>query len=60
MATMKKMDIATFEEAFKNESMQQPLTICKDGHSYHKTSDCPSCPVCEKNDKPSSGFLATI
>lgn len=33
---------------------------CKKGHRYFKTSDCPTCPVCEANKKPSSGFLSVI
>ncbi len=32
-------------------------TICKQGHSFIKSSQCPVCPVCEKNKKPASGFL---
>ena len=36
------------------------LRICDKGHKYYKTSDCPVCPVCEKERKPSSDFLATI
>jgi DNA-directed RNA polymerase alpha subunit len=36
------------------------LRTCKQGHSYYKTSDCPTCPVCERNKKPAEGFLATL
>lgn len=36
------------------------LRTCKQGHSYYKSSDCPTCPVCEQNKKPASGFLATL
>lgn len=25
---------------------QKRLQICERGHRYHKTSDCPVCPVC--------------
>lgn len=34
--------------------------ICPKGHRYYKSSDCPSCPECEKAKKPASGFLAAI
>lgn len=25
------------------------LKTCEKGHQFHKTSDCPVCPICEKN-----------
>lgn len=33
---------------------------CKNGHQYYKSSDCPTCPVCEAERKPDSGFLAAL
>ncbi|MCD0471685.1 DNA-directed RNA polymerase subunit alpha C-terminal domain-containing protein [Flavobacterium sp. JAS] len=33
---------------------------CKKGHSYFKTSECPTCPICEKERKPQSGILASL
>ena len=36
------------------------LRICRNGHQYHKSSDCPVCPVCEKVRKPAAGFLTKI
>ena len=33
---------------------------CKNGHRYSKTSDCPVCPVCEKNHVPEQAFLAKL
>ena len=36
------------------------LRICSKGHEYHKSSDCPTCPVCEKERKPGAGFLSLI
>jgi predicted RecB family nuclease len=36
------------------------LKICDKGHKFYKSSDCPSCPVCEKERKPDSGFLSVI
>lgn len=36
------------------------LRTCKQGHTYYKTSDCPTCPVCEKAAKPVAGWLASL
>ncbi len=34
--------------------------ICKKGHTYYKSSDCPTCPICEKEKKPKEGFLSLL
>jgi len=36
------------------------LRICEQGHSYYKKSDCPTCPTCEAERKPTEGFLALL
>ena len=36
------------------------LIVCKNGHSYYRSTDCPICPQCEKGVKPGTGFLATL
>lgn len=36
------------------------LRTCNNGHQYLKTSDCPTCPVCEKARKPTEGMLALL
>lgn len=33
---------------------------CKHGHTFYKSSDCPTCPTCEKLKEPVSGFLALL
>lgn len=33
---------------------------CKNGHTYFKSSDCPTCPVCEQERKPELGFMSTL
>ena len=33
---------------------------CKNGHTYYKSSDCPTCPICEQQLKPASGFLSNL
>jgi hypothetical protein len=36
------------------------LRTCKNGHQYYKSSDCPTCPICEQERKPGRGFLSLI
>lgn len=36
------------------------LRTCPKGHHYLKSSDCPTCPECERERKPESGFLALL
>lgn len=36
------------------------LRVCKNGHQYYKSSDCPTCPVCEEQRKPVAGFAALL
>ncbi|WP_300666427.1 hypothetical protein [Fluviicola sp.] len=33
---------------------------CEKGHRYFKTSDCPTCPVCENLKKDESGIFAVL
>jgi DNA-directed RNA polymerase alpha subunit len=33
---------------------------CKFGHIFYKSSDCLTCPTCEKLKNPASGFLALL
>lgn len=33
---------------------------CSKGHKYYKSSDCPTCPACEQEKKPKSGFLSQL
>jgi hypothetical protein len=34
--------------------------VCRNGHKFYKTSDCPACPVCEARKKPKGGFVAEL
>lgn len=36
------------------------MKVCPDGHTYYKSSDCPTCPICETARKPSEGFLSLL
>ncbi len=33
---------------------------CINGHTYYKSTECPTCPTCEKEKKPSEGFLSLL
>lgn len=33
---------------------------CENGHTFFKTSDCPTCPICENERKPAHGFLSKL
>lgn len=39
---------------------QQTLRTCSKGHKYYKSSDCPTCPICETERKPKDSFLSLI
>jgi DNA-directed RNA polymerase alpha subunit len=41
-------------------SSEKNLRICDKGHKFYKSSDCPTCPTCEAERKPESGFLALL
>lgn len=34
--------------------------VCRKGHVYFKSSDCPICPRCESERKPAADFLAEL
>lgn len=36
------------------------LRNCSKGHQYYKSSDCPTCPVCEQERKPADGLLSVL
>jgi predicted RecB family nuclease len=36
------------------------LRTCRNGHQYYKSSDCPTCPLCEKERAPKEGFLSAL
>ena len=42
------------------ETNKKSLRVCKNGHKYYKSSDCPTCPVCEEQRKPKTGFLSLL
>ncbi len=39
---------------------EKTLKVCDNGHKYYKSSDCPTCPICEQERKPVDGFLSNL
>ena len=33
---------------------------CSKGHTFNKSSDCPTCPICEAERKPKDNFLSLL
>jgi DNA-directed RNA polymerase alpha subunit len=40
--------------------LKKTLRICNSGHEYYKSSDCPTCPVCEKAKALKNGLLSKL
>lgn len=36
------------------------VRTCENGHEFEKTSDCPTCPICEAERAPETGFLSKL
>jgi DNA-directed RNA polymerase alpha subunit len=36
------------------------LKTCRNGHQFYKSSDCPTCPICEEERKPKDNFLSLL
>jgi len=36
------------------------LKTCKNGHQFFKSSDCPTCPICEHLNKQKGSFLSLL
>ena len=43
-----------------NRTHKGDLKSCSKGHKYYKSSDCPTCPVCEAERKPRDNFLSLL
>ena len=39
---------------------KKSIRTCGNGHEYYKSSDCPTCPVCEKAKALKNGFLTKL
>ena len=43
-----------------NRTSKGELRTCSKGHKYYKSSDCPTCPLCEEERKPRDSFLSIL
>lgn len=43
-----------------NLTAEKTLKVCEKGHKFYKSSDCRSCPICDQENKPKSGFLSKL
>lgn len=50
----------SLQTTIKMMTTSKNLKICDNGHQFYKSSDCPTCPICEKSKKPLAGFLALL
>jgi len=41
-------------------TVKKNLKVCSNGHKFYKTSDCPTCPICQNEKKPGTGFLSLL
>ena len=41
-------------------SETRKLKKCTYGNTYYKSSVCPTCPICEKLNKPDDNFLSSL
>ncbi len=39
---------------------KRSFKTCKNGHQFYKSSDCPTCPICEEARKPKDNFLSHL
>lgn len=39
---------------------KKTLKTCAKGHKFYKSSDCPTCPTCEKEKRPTAGFMSQL
>lgn len=39
---------------------KRELKLCSSGHTFYKSSQCNTCPVCERENAPSDGILSLL
>ncbi len=39
---------------------KKSLRTCGNGHKYYKSSDCPTCPICDNERKPKNSFNSKL
>src|SRR4051812_35549781 len=48
------------KENLEKAERKKKVKICPNGHKYFKSSDCPTCPVCERERIPAPSFLSVL
>jgi uncharacterized protein YdhG (YjbR/CyaY superfamily) len=48
------------EKAALKATAKRTLKTCSKGHQFYKSTDCPTCPICEEAEKPEDGFLSLL
>ncbi len=41
-------------------ALKKTIRTCKKGHHYSKSTDCPTCPICEEEKKPKIGPFSKL
>ncbi|MCM3388279.1 RNA polymerase alpha subunit C-terminal domain-containing protein [Ureibacillus chungkukjangi] len=41
-------------------TVEKSSRVCEKGHTFYKSSDCQSCPTCDKENKPKTGFFSKL
>jgi uncharacterized protein YdhG (YjbR/CyaY superfamily) len=41
-------------------TLKRTKKTCKQGHTFYKSSDCPSCPICANQNKVLDGFMKDL
>ena len=54
------MDVQLFLKNLIMPGLNKTLKTCRNGHSFYKSLDCPTCPLCEEERKPIGGFLSLL
>lgn len=52
------VEFRAYEVAAKTTKSNEKT--CRNGHKYIKSSDCPTCPICENLGKPKDSFLSEL
>ncbi|PSR52782.1 hypothetical protein AHMF7605_04210 [Adhaeribacter arboris] len=57
---IKKIVAYRVEKNLEKATSKKNLRTCRNGHKYYKSSDGPTCPICEQERKPQDDFLSLL
>jgi predicted RecB family nuclease len=58
---MRLSKVSLINEKIKTSiETKKTLKTCKNGHQFFKSSDCPTCLICEEKLKPKDNFLSLL